>query len=254
MLRRTLARLQGSPQHHYHQCLGLQQGHRYTSGELKKAFFAKAKELHPDVGGDPKQFLALREAYEALRNDEGSDSDRRRGKVNTAQPSHPQAQHTETPGSSGNRPYWESQDTSRYHHAYQQHRHSREDDPHNDAASQSSFSSSHHHHHPHWGSAEEERRESHWTWSRAGPRVNTNRSTWPYYTTSEFKSYRVRGAGVTDAERREAMWEKGCLLASIGVKLLTLAAAVVFVLDNWWWQRRVDRAVRARKQGYSSGR
>ena len=40
---------------------------KLTKKELKKLFRRKAKELHPDAGGDHEQFVRLKEAFEELR-------------------------------------------------------------------------------------------------------------------------------------------------------------------------------------------
>ncbi len=32
--------------------------------DVKQAYFAKAKQAHPDAGGSPEQFVALQQAYE----------------------------------------------------------------------------------------------------------------------------------------------------------------------------------------------
>ena len=40
-----------------------------TEDELKAAFRAAAKRLHPDVGGDPARFVELAAEYERLRKD-----------------------------------------------------------------------------------------------------------------------------------------------------------------------------------------
>jgi hypothetical protein len=41
-------------------------GIKQIKEELKKKFRALSKEMHPDVGGDEKKFIAVREAYERL--------------------------------------------------------------------------------------------------------------------------------------------------------------------------------------------
>jgi DnaJ-class molecular chaperone len=58
-------------------------GQDASSAEIKKAYFAKAKELHPDKGGDAEEFKKVQKAYEILNDDErrqiynmtGDDSD-----------------------------------------------------------------------------------------------------------------------------------------------------------------------------------
>jgi DnaJ family protein C protein 9 len=40
-----------------------------TSSEIKKAYFAKAKECHPDLGGDTDEFQKVGRAYEILSNE-----------------------------------------------------------------------------------------------------------------------------------------------------------------------------------------
>lgn len=39
-----------------------------TIDEVRFAYHNKARELHPDLGGDPAEFAALREAYAACVN------------------------------------------------------------------------------------------------------------------------------------------------------------------------------------------
>ena len=41
-----------------------------SAGEIKKAYYAKAREHHPDKGGDTEVFKKLQKAYEVLGNDE----------------------------------------------------------------------------------------------------------------------------------------------------------------------------------------
>jgi DnaJ-class molecular chaperone len=61
--------------------LGVDRG--ASASEIKKAYFAKAKELHPDKGGDAEEFKKIQKAYEVLNDDErrkmydmtGDDSD-----------------------------------------------------------------------------------------------------------------------------------------------------------------------------------
>jgi DnaJ-class molecular chaperone len=61
--------------------LGLDKG--ASVSEIKKAYFAKAKELHPDKGGDAEEFKKIQKAYEVLNDEErrkmydmtGDDSD-----------------------------------------------------------------------------------------------------------------------------------------------------------------------------------
>lgn len=43
---------------------------RCSAGEIKKAYYAKAREHHPDKGGDTEVFKKLQKAYEVLGNDE----------------------------------------------------------------------------------------------------------------------------------------------------------------------------------------
>lgn len=52
--------------------LGLHPHRTYTSADIKDAFHAKAKSLHPDAGGDAEQFKELNNAYEALRGKSSS--------------------------------------------------------------------------------------------------------------------------------------------------------------------------------------
>ena len=40
---------------------------KFSKRELKNLFRKRAKELHPDIGGDPAQFVRLKEAFEVLR-------------------------------------------------------------------------------------------------------------------------------------------------------------------------------------------
>ncbi|HBF39798.1 MAG TPA: hypothetical protein DDW50_21100 [Firmicutes bacterium] len=37
-----------------------------SKSEIKSAFRRLVKKFHPDAGGDPKQFIAIRQAYETL--------------------------------------------------------------------------------------------------------------------------------------------------------------------------------------------
>jgi hypothetical protein len=50
----------------YYQILGL--GINANSDEVKKAYRKLAKLNHPDVGGDPKKFILIKEAYEKINS------------------------------------------------------------------------------------------------------------------------------------------------------------------------------------------
>jgi hypothetical protein len=54
------------------QILGLSQG--YSLGELKKAFKAKALKMHPDVGGNERDFIKLKSAFDMLAKQAGASS------------------------------------------------------------------------------------------------------------------------------------------------------------------------------------
>ena len=41
-----------------------------TKDQIKKAYYDRAKQHHPDVGGDPESFLPVKLAYETLIDDE----------------------------------------------------------------------------------------------------------------------------------------------------------------------------------------
>ena len=54
----------------YYQILGIDRN--VSSGDLKKAYFKKAKEYHPDVNksaGAKEKFAEINEAYEVLGDD-----------------------------------------------------------------------------------------------------------------------------------------------------------------------------------------
>jgi DnaJ-class molecular chaperone len=44
-------------------------GKEASSSEIKKAYYNKARELHPDKGGDPEKFKEVQKAYEILSDD-----------------------------------------------------------------------------------------------------------------------------------------------------------------------------------------
>jgi curved DNA-binding protein CbpA len=49
-----------------HEILGIKPG--ATKEEIKKAYYKLAHIYHPDKGGDPKRFIEITKAYEALKN------------------------------------------------------------------------------------------------------------------------------------------------------------------------------------------
>ena len=48
------------------QTLGLKSGQEYSPEEIKKAYRRRAKETHPDAGGNAQEFMAVRAAWKAL--------------------------------------------------------------------------------------------------------------------------------------------------------------------------------------------
>ena len=57
----------GNPLRDKHlQTLGLKPGQDYSPDEIKKAYRRRAKETHPDAGGDAQEFMAVRTAWKAL--------------------------------------------------------------------------------------------------------------------------------------------------------------------------------------------
>jgi len=48
------------------QTLGLKPGQEYSPEEIKKAYRRRAKEAHPDAGGNAQDFMAVRAAWKAL--------------------------------------------------------------------------------------------------------------------------------------------------------------------------------------------
>lgn len=50
----------------YLQTLGLKPGEDYSPEEIKKAYRNRAKETHPDAGGNAQEFMAVRAAWKAL--------------------------------------------------------------------------------------------------------------------------------------------------------------------------------------------
>jgi hypothetical protein len=48
------------------QTLGLRPGQDYSPEEIKKAYRNRAKETHPDAGGNAQEFMAVRAAWKAL--------------------------------------------------------------------------------------------------------------------------------------------------------------------------------------------
>lgn len=63
-MRRTLDLRQRVPL----EVLGLDPRVRYTTVQIKDAFHERAKQLHPDAGGDSEKFKELNNAYEMLRS------------------------------------------------------------------------------------------------------------------------------------------------------------------------------------------
>lgn len=57
----------GNPLRDKHlQTLGLKPGQDYSPEEIKKAYRRRAKETHPDTGGNAQEFMAVRAAYKTL--------------------------------------------------------------------------------------------------------------------------------------------------------------------------------------------
>ena len=48
------------------QTLGLKPGQEYSPEEIRKAYRRRAKETHPDAGGNAQEFMAVKAAFEAL--------------------------------------------------------------------------------------------------------------------------------------------------------------------------------------------
>ena len=61
--------------------LGLEPSEEYTNDEIRKAWMTKAKELHPDRGGDAEEFNKVQKAYEALVDPAARISYHKTGKV-----------------------------------------------------------------------------------------------------------------------------------------------------------------------------
>jgi hypothetical protein len=64
--RRGIAPKPLTPEQRYRQMLGLPLGRRLARAEIHRAYKRAAKTMHPDVGGNAQDFLALTAAQEAL--------------------------------------------------------------------------------------------------------------------------------------------------------------------------------------------